>query len=168
VRIRFDALEPVAGCPAFEAQRPSVTPDQLVVAAFFTCDADGPTLPVYRAVGRTAGVLRAALGALVAGPTPAERAAGIDSWFSEATARMFGGMALVDGAATVDLHDLRRVIPNASTSAGSAMLLSQLDATVFQFPSVRSAVYRIDGDCQAFTDWLQLGGCDPRRPPVTR
>jgi hypothetical protein len=62
----------------------------------------------------------------------------------------------------VDFHDLRTVIPNASTSAGSGMLLAQLDATVFQFDSVSSVVYRIEGDCEAFNEWLQFGGCEPR------
>jgi hypothetical protein len=56
----------------------------------------------------------------------------------------------------VNFRDLRPVIPNASTSAGSQILLRELDATVFQFPSVRSVEYRINGSCAAFFEWLQL------------
>jgi hypothetical protein len=48
------------------------------------------------------------------------------------------------------------VIPNASSSCGSAILLAQLDATATQFPTVDRAVYSIDGDTRAFYEWLQL------------
>ncbi len=57
----------------------------------------------------------------------------------------------------VDVGDLRPLIPNASTSAGSEMLLAQLGATVFQFPTVASVEYRIEGSCDAFFEWLQRG-----------
>jgi hypothetical protein len=44
-----------------------------------------------------------------------------------------------DHHAVVDFDArLPDVIPNASSSAGSTQLLSQLDATVFQFRSVES------------------------------
>jgi hypothetical protein len=56
----------------------------------------------------------------------------------------------------VSFGDLRPIIPNASTSAGSQLLLAQLDATVFQFSTVRSVEYRIDGSCARFFEWLQL------------
>jgi hypothetical protein len=52
-----------------------------------------------------------------------------------------------------------RVIPNASSSCGSALLLSQLDRTARQFRSVRRAVYSFDGSSSAFYEWLQ------RSPP---
>jgi hypothetical protein len=68
---------------------------------------------------------------------------------------------------TVDSGDLRSVIPNASTSAESRLLLSQLDATVFQFPTITSVIYRIDGSCQTFGEWLQLDGCLPRTPSTS-
>jgi hypothetical protein len=71
-------------------------------------------------------------------------------------------VTIAGGHAVVDLGDLRSVIPNASTSAGSALLLAQIDATVFQFRSVESAEYRLQGSCEAFNEWLQFGGCEPR------
>ena len=45
---------------------------------------------------------------------------------------------------------------NASTSAGSALLLAQLDATLTQFPTVEATRYSFDGDQEAFYSWLQL------------
>lgn len=63
------------------------------------------------------------------------------------------------GHAIVDVRDLRRVIPNASSSAGSRLLLGELNAIVFQFPAVQTIEYRIEGSCETFWEWLQVGGC---------
>lgn len=106
--------------------------------------------------GRTP--IESALDALFAGPTDAERAAGIRSWFSDATAGMLRSV-IVDssGHVIVDLRDLSAVIPNAGSSTGSTLLLTELNGTVFGFDEVRSVEYRIDGSCDAFWDWLQYG-----------
>lgn len=113
-------------------------------------------VPVVRTVPRTTGVLRAALEQLLAGPTAQDRSAGLTSMFSEATAGMLGDVTIgTDGTAVVDFADLRPVLPDASTSTGSDILLGQLDATVFQFPTVTAVDYRINGSCQAFWEWLQ-------------
>lgn len=115
-------------------------------------------LPVARAVRRPA-VLRGALTALLRGPTAAERRAGYGGWFSATTAGMLRGVRLAGGIAYVDFRDFRRIIPNASSSCGSALLLAQLDRTATQFPSVRRAVYSFGGSRRAFYEWLQ------RSPP---
>jgi hypothetical protein len=164
VRVHFAVTSPCGGLPAPD----SPTSEERAVSVFFTCgsDVDAAPLAFTRIVPRTPGVLQAALEHLLAGPTDAELAAGLTSWFSAATAGFVHSVNIAEnGAAVVDFGDLRPVIPNASASAGSQLLLSQLDATVFQFPTVESVVYRIDGDCEAFTEWLQLGGCDPRTRP---
>jgi hypothetical protein len=116
---------------------------------------DEQPVQVRRGLAGTAD-LRTALDLLVRGPTAAERAAGLWSWFSDATRDAVAGVSIdAAGHATVDFRDLRQLIPNASTSAGSAVLLHELNGTVFQFPSVRSVQYRIEGDCEAFWNWLQ-------------
>jgi hypothetical protein len=142
--------------------------DQMAVTVWFSCDdSDGqPTLgSVTRIVPRSARVLKATLRELLAGPTPAERSRSLSSWFSGATEDMLRSASTTDGRAVVDLDgDLRQVISGASSSAGSARLLAELDANVFQFPSVRTVEYRLDRSCEAFTEWVQIGGCEPRRP----
>jgi hypothetical protein len=140
---------------------------QMNVVVFFTCgNVDDPVAGVTRQVGQTTAVVRTALEQLVTGPTAVERNAGFVSWFSDKTAGAVAGVNLqLDGSLVVDFHDLRSLIPNASTSAGSTMLLRQLDATVFQFPAVHSVIYRIDGNCATFNEWLQLAGCAPRVRP---
>jgi hypothetical protein len=115
---------------------------------------------VARPIGDTPGVLRAALEQLLAGPTPEEEAVGLSSWFSDATAGMLRDVTVSgDGTAIVVLDSaLPETIPNASTSAGSAALLGQLNGTVFQFENVQAIEYRLDGSCEAFWSWLQ-GSC---------
>lgn len=142
--------------------RPGVAapgPGKMAVLVFFTCAQDGdesPPVALSRVVPQSPAVLRTALDQLLAGPDQAERAAGFSSWFSDATAGMVNSVALEpNGRAIVDLGDLRPIIPGASSSAGSRLLLSQLDATVFQFPSVRSVRYQLNGSCDAFFEWLQ-------------
>jgi hypothetical protein len=111
------------------------------------------------AVRRTAAppaVLRGAMSELLKGPTAAERRRGLGGWFTARTAGMLRSVSLRGGTAFVDFRDLRRVIPNASSSCGSALLLAQLDRTARQFPTVRNAVYSLNGSRRAFYEWLQL------------
>jgi spore germination protein GerM len=164
VRLRSTDID-AAACGSSPFPRPRPGPGEMEVKAYFNCDAHGGDVSlhaVYRIVPASPAVLRASLEALVAGPNETERAATLSSWFSAATAGMLRSVTLSDGHAIVDFADLRAVIPNASTSAGSARLLAQLDATVFQFRSVASVEYRIEGSCETFTEWLQLAGCEPR------
>lgn len=100
--------------------------------------------------------LRGALEALLAGPTDEEAEVGYGGWFSAETEGMLHSVRLEDGTAHVDFADFSEVIPNASTSCGSALLLGQLDATVTQFDTVTEARYAFDGDQEAFYEWLQL------------
>lgn len=124
---------------------------------------DESAVSVRRPAGDGGSTLRARLEALLAGPTTTERAAGIQSWFSPATALALRS-AEVDarGHAVVDFDDLRVHIPNASTSAGSRLLLLELNGTVFADAQVQSVEYRLNGSCDAFGEWLQYG-CDTIR-----
>ena len=54
------------------------------------------------------------------------------SWFSSRTAGALRSESIDSvGHAVVDFEDLRPLIPNASSSAGSEMLLQELNAAVF-------------------------------------
>lgn len=52
-----------------------------------------------------------------------------------------------DRLATSDFADFSTVIPNASTSAGSAMLVSELTTTLLQFAEVGAFNLGFDGSC---------------------
>ena len=140
------------------ATAPATTPQRTArVSVFMPLGDPGSDCDRVRPVARTVpapAVLHAAMAALLQGPTPAERRAGYDGWFSADTAGALRGVTLRDGVAHIDFADLRRLIPNASSSCGSALLLAQLDRTAAQFPAVRRAVYSLDGDVAAFYEWL--------------
>lgn len=92
---------------------------------------------------------------LLAGPTDAEAADGLGGWFTDATSDMLISAELDGEVARVDFEDFRDVIPNASSSCGSAMLLAQLDETAEGFGAT-STLYSIEGDTNTFYEWLQL------------
>ena len=124
------------------------------------------TAAVTRRVPAATVGLEASLRQLLRGPTPAERAEGIHSWFSDTTAQALRSVRVDEaGHAVVEFADLRALIPNASASAGSGMLLRELNGTVFAVPSVESVEYRIEGSCEAFWEWLQYGGCPVQQRP---
>jgi len=150
----------VPGQPQGMEPASDTAPDNatLTVQVYFSRD-EQPE-PVEREIPRTPAVLRTTIETLLRGPTAAEREAGLFSWFSEETAGLLRDVRLDDdGRAIVDFGDLRRVIPNASTAAGSRVLLNELNGTVFQFEEVRAVEYRLDGSCDAFWQWLQRD-CD--------
>jgi hypothetical protein len=111
----------------------------------------------------TEGMLRAAVEQLLRGPS--EPRPDVHSWFSSATTGALRSVSLDSaGHATVDFEDLRVLIPNASSSAGSALLLEELNASVFSVEGVRSVDYLIDGGCERFWEWLQYGCHTIHRP----
>jgi hypothetical protein len=80
-------------------------------------------------------------------------------------------VTLDNGLLLVDFGDFRELIANASTSCGSMSLLSQLNATAFQFEEVERVRYLIEGSCDAFSNWLQREcmeytrtGAEPAQP----
>lgn len=115
----------------------------------------GRVLPLSRIVP-TPAVLTGAMRKLLEGPTRAERRRGYGGWFSARTAGMLRSVRVAGGVAYVDFANFSKIIPNASSSCGSRLLLAQLDRTTKQFPTVRKAIYSFTGSRKAFYEWLQL------------
>lgn len=139
-----------AGCEGGEPERSGPSPNDSAFAAppadsiVTTRPSDGPAN------------LRTALEQRLGGPSTQPGDEGAASMFSPGTADALRTVAIDStGHATVDFHDLRPLIPNASSSAGSTLLLSELNATVFRFPDIRSVEYRMEGSCDLFWEWLQ-------------
>lgn len=139
---------------------PSTTPAATASIAIYLPRGDVGTscdrvFPVSRTV-RSPAVLRGAMAALLRGPTAAERADGYGGWFSARTAGRLRRVAVTAGTARIDFRDFSRIVPNASSSCGSALLLAQLNRTATQFPTVRRAVYSFGGSPDRFYGWLQM------------
>jgi spore germination protein GerM len=155
------AAVPTVQPPTATVEQPTSTPDLATVFVYFTIS-DPVTMklqPVPRQVpasGDIQALLQATLLELLKGPTDAEKAQGLHSWFSPATASTLKSVAVsAQGVATADFTQWQSLISNASTSAGSYMLISQLNSTVFQFPTINQVWYSLEGNCQTFWEWLQ-------------
>jgi len=98
-----------------------------------------------------------ALRELFKGPTEIEKSQGYFSFFSVATQNIFKGMKIENGVAYVNLKDIRQIIPNASTSCGSAEFLTELQDTLKQFSTINRVIFAFDGKPAAFYEWLQIG-----------
>jgi spore germination protein GerM len=146
-----DIAEYADGEDTLAADRVATEPDSISV--YFTREEQ--PVEVRRPVAGRAADIRTALEMLLAGPTAAERQRGIDSWFSDATSGMLRSVDVAGSRVAVDFNDLRQVIPNASTSTGSMLLMQELNATIFQYPEVHGIDYSIEGSCDAFWEWLQ-------------
>lgn len=116
--------------------------------------------PVTRSIAETEDKPLAAMRELFGGPTDEEKTAGYSSFFSGETANAIKSVRIENATAYVDLEDIRAIIPNASSSCGSASLLSQIESTLKELPGVDRVILAIDGDPAAFYDWLQIG-CSP-------
>lgn len=118
------------------------------------CDA---VVPVQKVIDHVPNYERAALLALLAGPTPEEAAQGYHSFFSEATKDALKGFKMENGTAYVNFFDLRNIIPSASASCGSVQFLKQVTETLTQFATIEKVMFAIDGQPSLFYDWLQYG-----------
>lgn len=114
---------------------------------------------VHRTLPKSEDVLGATMRELLAGPTAAEAAKGYGSWFSPATAEALISAKTSGKNSYINLADIRAIIPNASTSCGSASLLAQLRTTAQQAAMTPRVLFAINSQPTTFWEWLQLG-CD--------
>ena len=117
----------------------TTTPAQSSVAVYFL--RDGKVSPVRRTVAATPAVARAAITALLQGPTEEESTDGLSSAIPEGTE--LRDIALSDSVATVDLGG------SFDDGGGSASMLgrvAQVVATLTRFPSVERVAFRVDGE----------------------
>jgi hypothetical protein len=110
-----------------------------------------------RIIPKTLEVAKAALKELFKGPTEEEKSQGYTSWFSKETQDILKSVKVKNGTAYVDLKDLRPMIPNASTSCGSAEFFAEVEITLQQFPTVAKVIFAIDGKPATFYEWMQIG-----------
>ncbi len=113
--------------------------------------------PLERVLPKTDGVAKAALQELFKGPTEIEKFQGYYSWFFDQTKNILKNIKIENETAYVDLSDIRQIIPNASTSCGSAEFLAELETTLKEFTTIKKVVFAIDGEPATFYEWLQLG-----------
>lgn len=98
-------------------------------------------LSVHRSVAVTGGaVATAAMKSLLAGPTTAERSAGIGTTVPAGTT--LNGIAIANGTATVDLS---KAYESGGGSLSMSARLAQVTYTMTQFPTVQRVSFKLDG-----------------------
>ena len=118
----------------------------------------GMVYPVARLVPVTSEASSmVALQQLFSGPTEAETAQGYVSPFSEATAGMAMGIRVEERTAYVDVAD---VLPAmlADDDCTRQAFLAEVEATLREVLPVEWVVYSVEGDPQAFCQWM--GWCE--------
>lgn len=98
-----------------------------------------------------------AIDLLFAGPTADELKQGYVSAFSSKTKAINIGSFVKNGILYINFSDIRKIIPNASTSCGSAQFSSEIETTAKQFSNVNKIIYAINSDPKTFYDWMQIG-----------
>lgn len=118
----------------------------------------GKTDTVTKTIPYTVAPARAAMDQLFLGPTTAEKAVGLlDFWITKDTANNLKRVFIKNGTAYLDWKDISQVIPNASTSCGSASFFGPIEDTLRQFPTVTKVIHAINGQTSVFYNWMQMG-----------
>lgn len=102
---------------------------------------DEQVSPVRRHVPHTAGVARAALEQLLAGPSAAEADAGYGTLVPDGTELL--DVAVADGVATVDLS---QEFTSGGGSLSMQLRVAQVVYTLTRFPTVERVAFRIEGE----------------------
>jgi germination protein M len=136
--------------PADPSASPSTQPSgsgqgtTVVRAYFFLAGAQGSAgiVPVLREIPATTGVAKAAMTALLAGPTAKEQSASprISTVIPDGSQLL--GLSIDNGVATVDLS---REFESGGGSASVLGRLGQVVYTLTQFPSVKSVLFEVEG-----------------------
>lgn len=141
---------------------------QQVVDVFLFCGPGMATDLDLRAVARVVpsdpAPLEAAITQLLIGATPDETAAGLASGFSAHTAGTLRSASVVDGIAVLDFTTGFVHTNNFSTSNLSAVVMRQIEATVFEFAEVDGLEFRVDGE--RWCGWENI--CDAAPYPLRR
>lgn len=119
--------------------------------------------PVVReapGVAQGADSVRFALQQLLAGPTQAEREAGISTVFPAGSEALLIGVELHDGLAVIDFADALRDAGPLNASTPRFMVFATLGATIFQFEEIDAIEYRIEGSCLEFARHFETT-CQP-------
>ncbi len=166
---------PPGATPAVGGTATNETPAGATITLYFDNSRLNPgaascnqVFPVQRAVSAgSPNDLNTVLPQLFQGPTAEEQAQGYTSVFSPKTAGILIWAKVQGNTAYINLQDLRSIIPNASTSCGSAAFFAQADTTVKAATSVSRVIYAINGDPAPFYEWMQIG-CAPQNDNCDR
>ncbi|MDX6481132.1 MAG: hypothetical protein QOG85_1642 [Gaiellaceae bacterium] len=119
---------------------PGTTPQPTAVSLTIWLARSDGVVPVQRAHAATPAVATAAIKALLAGPTAAERASGLSSAIPKGTKLL--GISLHDRVATIDLtHEYA----SGGGTLSEYSRLAQVVYTLTEFPTIKKVRFHLDG-----------------------
>lgn len=159
---------PTSSAPS-PASAASTRPVQTVT--LFLSDGEGcqANTEVQREVAASGDKPETALGALLSGPTQAERRRGLD-FFGSPEPKLLRSLRLRGHVAYVDLTDAFLRVNNVSTACGGAVFRSGVEKTLRHAAAVQNVVFAVESSPAAFYEHMQLAcpspggqadGCDP-------
>jgi len=115
--------------------------------------------PTTRTIPKTAAVARAALDELFKGATDGEKKAEFWSFPAEDTADIIKGLNVKGGVAYLNFKKIVfEKLGNTTSSCGGGFY-SSIEATLKQFPTIKTVVYAVEGSTNDFYEWVQVGEC---------
>lgn len=136
----------------------------MTIKLYFSDSRDNPNFEdcakvraVTRTIPKTKAVARAALEELFKGPTEAEKADELSSFFSEDTKDILISVKIKKGVAYVNLKKDVEKLGNATSSCGSLSFSASIEKTLEQFRTVKKICLAIEGDPEEYYAWLQIG-----------
>jgi germination protein M len=142
--------EPGSPAPSSDPSNPAATPtpapaETTIVRAYFWLNGEVGVeglVPVLREVPRTQAVARAAIEQLLRGPVGRETKGGAISTAIPAGTRLLD-VTIENGVATVDLSG---EFESGGGTTSTMVRLGQVTYTLTQFTTVRSVLFRVDGE----------------------
>jgi spore germination protein GerM len=115
--------------------------------------------PATRTIPKTKAAARAALDELFKGTTEEERKNEFFSFPPEDTADIVKSLKVKGGVAYLNFKKVVfEKLGNTTSSCGGGFY-SSIEATLKQFPTIKTVVYAVEGSTADFYDWVQVGEC---------
>ncbi|HBB03143.1 MAG: Spore germination protein-like protein Gmad2 [Candidatus Peregrinibacteria bacterium GW2011_GWF2_38_29] len=121
----------------------------------------GAVFATERNMPKNKNLTEIALKELFKGPLTGEKSLGYSSPFSSETSNILQGIKIENKTAYINLIDIRKLMPNVTTSCGSAQFMSEIEKTVKYNTGVENIVIAIDKNPKTFYEWMQIG-CDKK------
>ena len=120
--------------------------------------------PTKRTIPKTKAVARAALDEFFKGVTEDETKNEFYSFPAEDTKDIVKGLNVKNGVAFLNFKKIVfETLGNTTTSCGGGFYPG-IEATLTQFPTIKTVIFAVEGSTKDFYDWVQVGECPhPKR-----
>jgi len=120
--------------------------------------------PVRRKIPKTKAIAKAALEEMFKGVTKEEEAKGYGGIPTAESNGVLKSINVKNGAAYVNFTNrVLEQMGTATTSCGGGQYFGMIEKTLTQFRTIKKVYYAVEGNADAFYEWVQVGECPYRR-----